>query len=154
MKKYIFALSVLLVSTNSFAYGGFYYGHPYWGYRAPIFYPIIVTQPVTQPVYIQSQPQPVVVQQSVPTIPMGSPQAQDSSVYIGTSRIAGDPVVGKAESYPSWKSACENWKKQMTSLNSNKIISLECGAPALDHDSITAEDTQVSQGVYKLNLKN
>jgi hypothetical protein len=172
MKKYILVLVTLLVSTTAcasgfYGYGGRYYG-PYPVYRG---YPFVI-QPVfvsqgyyPQPVVVQTQPQPVIVQQQ-PVMVQAQPQQQtatepviqadpqSSNVYTGNSRVAGDQMTGSKEAYESWKTACDDWKKQIISLNTNRILSVDCGTPHDEKDSVTFEDVQVSQGVYKLIVRN
>jgi hypothetical protein len=165
MKKYIFALSCLFGSSCAVA-GGPYYNHYYYSYggyyRSPIIYPVVISQPYYAPVYV-TPPQPQVIyqqqQQPVPLAPTMSsveaqPNTQESNVYTGNSRIAGDPDMGHDDPYNNWKKACDAWKKQMTDLNSNRVLSLDCGEPVETTNQITSQNRDVSQGIYKLIIKN
>ncbi|MEO7165250.1 MAG: hypothetical protein ABI041_20190 [Bdellovibrionia bacterium] len=56
----------------------------------------------------------------------------DFEVVSGLDEVAGDPSSGSKESYGSWKSACEAWKKDTRQMNKeNQVLSLNCNFPTL-----------------------
>lgn len=89
------------------------------------------------------------------TVERGRARSQDPEFRIETDseEIQGEPVAGKVESYNSWKKACDDWKKEMREMNGKALISLNCGKPKLEKDSVTMLATQTSVGTYKLKVR-
>lgn len=76
----------------------------------------------------------------------------DFKVESGTDEISGEPVAGLKESYESWKSACNQWKKEMREMNGASLLSLSCGAPRVARDA-SSRTTQSSTGNYKIKVR-
>jgi hypothetical protein len=73
-------------------------------------------------------------------------------VVEGSVEIQGDPALGIQNSYRSWKKACQEWKKELSTLNPEQVISAQCGVPKKevlpDHLIL-----QTSTGKYKIRVK-
>lgn len=89
-----------------------------------------------------------------PLIPgqgLGLPEFQ---IVESKDEVSGEPVMGRKESYASWKSACAEWKKELKANNGDRLLYSNCGKPSLHKDETTQEITQVSEGTYKLKVSN
>ena len=73
-------------------------------------------------------------------------------VVEGAADIAGEPQMMSKQARTSWKTACDDWKKEFRADNKdNKILSLNCGMPncAAKADSTVCE----SKASYKLKTR-
>ena len=73
-------------------------------------------------------------------------------VVEGAADIAGEPQMMSKQARASWKTACDDWKKEIRADNKdNKILSLNCGTPncAAKADSTVCE----SKASYKLKTR-
>ena len=93
---------------------------------------------------------------------------EDTSVYIrkgiplnmgpefeivsGSSEITGEPMAGSKESYASWKTACDDWKKETREMNKeNAILALGCNSATKTQEN--GQQVYRSTGTYKLKVR-
>jgi hypothetical protein len=73
-------------------------------------------------------------------------------VTEGAADIEGEPAAMNKEARATWKTACEDWKKEFRADNKeNKIISMSCGTPTCDGN--TGNKVCTSKAAYKVKTK-
>lgn len=76
----------------------------------------------------------------------------DYDVITDKDEIFGDPSTNRSEAYTSWKSACQEWRKEMRDMNKeNQILTLNCNSPTLQKDEYIY--TFKSMGTFKIRVR-
>lgn len=69
------------------------------------------------------------------------------------AEVSGDPDVALGQARTNWRTACNEWKKEVRELNTdNKVIALNCGKMACSKNQIL-ETTCTSKANFTVKVK-
>ncbi len=75
-------------------------------------------------------------------------------VVNGSEEIAGDPNFHEREAYTSWKTACDDFKKELKEMNKERLMSVSCGRAKLIRGAESNTSySYVSSATYKLLVR-
>jgi hypothetical protein len=91
----------------------------------------------------------VIIKKGALPLPSDTPVFE---IVSGTDEVSGDLEAGVKESWASWKTACENWKKEFKENNKeNQIITLNCNSPSSQPQK-NGMQVHVSTATYKIKV--